>query len=371
MMTTGTRPRRNSSNRFGLDYAAEATTLGRPVRPIIDVHSHISGERAAEIQRRVMDLYGVERIYTMSPLEEVERLKTIFGSRVRFIAVPNYWATDNRKYHMGEGYTERITQYHALGARIVKFWSAPRATDLAREIGERDFMKLDAPHRVRVMEHAADLGMMFMTHIGDPDTWFRTKYADASIYGTHEQQYEALENVLRQFNRQPWIAAHLGGWPENLRFLDGLLERHDHLALDTSATKWMVRELSKHPREELLAFLTRWKGRILFGSDIVTSDEHLNPSAEEKVNEMTRKASSEGEAFDLYASRYWALRTMFETNYDGESPIADPDLAMVEPDRYDEQSAPALRGHSLPSEILESIYHNAAESLVEAWLQRG
>ncbi|MHC4590503.1 MAG: hypothetical protein ACYTAQ_14535 [Planctomycetota bacterium] len=40
-------------------------------------------------------------------------------------------------------------------------------------------------------------------------------------------------------------------------------------------------------------------------------------------------ASSPQEAFDLYASRYWALRTLFETDHVGPSPIADPDLALV------------------------------------------
>lgn len=355
----------NASNRFGLDYAAEAVRLGPPARPIIDVHAHVSGDAAARLMRRTMDLYGVERVYSMSPLEQVEPLRAIFGSRIRFIAVPNYWATDNRAWHMGEGYVERVRDYHRLGARIVKFWSAPRAVDFAKETGDPGFMRLDAPHKVRVMTVAAELGMMFMTHIGDPDTWFRTKYADARTYGTKTQQYEPLEQALRAFP-QPWIAAHMGGWPENLDFLDGLLDRHDNLHLDTSATKWMVRELSRHSNDRLLAFLRQWKGRILFGSDIVTSDDHLRPVVEE-ADEMRRKANSEREAFDLYASRYWALRTMFETNYDGESPIADPDLAMNEPDRHTDMDAPRLVGRALPADILRSLYGGGAEALIDTF----
>jgi hypothetical protein len=104
--------------------------------------------------------------------------------------------------------------------------------------------------RIRAMELASDLGMMFMTHVGDPDTWFATKYTDSSIYGTKLSQYEPLEELLDRF-RQPWIAAHFGGWPENLEFLDGLLSRHDQLHLDTSATNWVSREISKHEPAEL------------------------------------------------------------------------------------------------------------------------
>lgn len=350
------------ANRLGLDYAAEARRLGPPVTPIIDVHTHIGGDRAAQIFKTACDLYGVQRIYSMTHLEQVPAIQRVLGDRVRFIAVPNYAATEDRAHHFGRGFVERIERFHELGCRIVKFWVAPRSLDVARELGDPDMFRLNAPARLDVMAAAAEKGMMFMTHVGDPDTWFATKYADASLYGTKRSHYEPLEEVLERF-RVPWIAAHMGGWPEDLAFLDGLLSRHANLHLDTSATKWMVRELSRHSRADLLAFLERWHGRILFGSDIVTTDDHLDQSSD--GNEMTRKAGSEREAFDLYASRYWALRTLFETSYEGESPIADPDLAMVDPDRYNDLSAPILSGKSLPPDLLKVLYHDAAAALLD------
>ena len=82
---------------------------------------------------------------------------------------------------------------------------------------------------------------------------------------------------------------------------------------------------------------------------------------------MSDLADSPESAFELYASRYFALRTMFETAYDGESPIADPDLMMVEPTRYNAMSGPRLRGLSLPRELLGVLYSGAAEKLVERW----
>jgi hypothetical protein len=56
---------------------------------------------------------------------------------------------------------------------------------------------------------------------------------------------------------------------------------------------------------------------------------------------------------------------MCETSYEGESPIADPDLMMVEPSRYDDMSAPALRGKALPRDLLLSLYHDAASRLLD------
>jgi hypothetical protein len=79
---------------------------------------------------------------------------------------------------------------------------------------------------------------------------------------------------------------------------------------------------------------------------------------------MDAKASSSLEAYDLYASRYWALRTLFETDYVGESPIADPDLHMVEPERYSPHDAPQLRGCNLPDDALDALYFEAARKLL-------
>jgi hypothetical protein len=79
---------------------------------------------------------------------------------------------------------------------------------------------------------------------------------------------------------------------------------------------------------------------------------------------MARKADSEEAAFDLYASRYWALRALFETDWHGESPIADPDLAMVDPVRHSPGDSPLLRGMALPSHALDMLYRDAAEAFM-------
>lgn len=351
----------NPANRLGLDYIAEAKRLGPPVTPMTDVHSHIGGTKAAQLYKQAAELYGINRTYSMTHLDEIEPVRQVLGERVRFIAVPDYREED-RRHHLGRGYLQRLEQYHARGVRIAKFWASPRSTEYAIEMGDPGFMKLDAPVRMEAMQLAAELGMYFMVHIADPDTWFATRFQDASVFGTKRDQYPVLEMLLDRFE-QPWIAAHMGGWPEDLGFLSGLLERHPNLYLDTSATKWMVRELSKHSRDELVDFFDRFRGRVLFGSDIVTTDDHLSPSVDE--HEMKRKASSPEEAFDLYASRYWALRTLFETDYNGESPIADPDLEMIDPDRYTAMDAPLLRGKSLPPDLLREIYHDAAARLLD------
>lgn len=351
----------NPSNRFSLDYRAEAARFPRLPTPIIDVHTHVNGPSAALFMREAMDLYGIGRVVSMTALEQVPRMQEVFGDRIRFIAIPD-WASKDRRHANGAGFLERIERFHALGARIVKFWQAPRGIDLAAELGDPRLFALDGPDRIRAAELADSLGMMFMTHVGDPDTWFATRYADQSRYGTKRSHYEPLESMLERFRHRPWIAAHMGGWPEDLEFLSGLLDRHPNLHLDTSATKWMVRELSRHSPADLGLFVRRFRGRLLFGSDIVTAEEHLRPG--EGKTEMQAKASTPETAFDLYASRYWALRILWESTGECESPISDPDLAMVDPNRHAPDDAPRLRGMGIDAESLRWLYHDAAAKLL-------
>ncbi len=358
-----TRPR-TAANRFALDYRAEAKRLGPPVVPIIDIHAHINGSIASTIYREVMDLYGVSTVVSQTRWEDAHAVRDALGDRIRFVAIPRY-DKPPRSEAIGKGFLDEIRRWHAeFGSRIIKLWAAPRLIDLMQGPGEADLVWLDSPPRRAAVELAQSLGMMVMVHVGDPDTWFATKYADATKYRRKIDHYAGFERMLDDYPG-PWMAAHMGGWPENLGFLDGLLSRHPNLVLDTSATKWIVREISKHPRDRMISFLAKWSGRILFGSDIVTEEAHLTPKTGPTPGRIFADlASSPAEAFDLYASRYVALRTMWETGYQGESPIADPDLMMVEPGKYDEMSAPPLRGLALPAAMLRVLYDSASMATV-------
>lgn len=358
---------RTAANRFGVDYVLEAKRLGAPVCPIIDAHAHINGERAAQVYKRVCDLYGVERVYSQTQLAQADAVKAVMGDRISFVAIPEYMHSD-KLWAFTEGFVENLDEWHARGARMVKFWGAPRLRDYVEtlDVDPGELLGFDSKWRLRVAERAADLGMMLMVHVADPDTWFSTMYKDSSRYGTKRSQYESLERLL-DHTGAPCLAAHMGGWPEDLEFLDGLLDRHPKLILDTSATKWMVREISKHTRADWVTFLRKHAGRILFGSDIVTSDDHLVSTDPDSPAFGNQLANSEDEAFDLYASRYWALRTKYETAYDGESNIADPDLHMVDPEGYTKMDAPRLRGFALEKADLEVLYRGATMGTLDAW----
>ncbi len=333
----------NDANRLGLDYRAEAERFAY-TGPIIDIHTHIGTPDSARLYSEIAELFGVVKTVSMTKLENIDAVTEAMSTedrlgadRIEFIAVPNYEAA----HEPGTFTTDwlyRMEKFREKGCRIVKFWAAPRGRDLHDEA-----FHMDSPTRKESIQLAYDLGYrIFMTHVGDPDTWFATKYTDARKYGTKADQFKPLEDLLDEYHDVTWIGAHMGGSPEDLDFVQGMLDRHPNYVLDTSAAKWQARELSKHP-DRFRAFCERNPGRVLFGTDIVANDKNLD--------------------FDLYASRYWTLRTLIETNYDGQSPIVDPDLSMVDPS-LDEKSTADLRGAGIRGEALASVYLGAADKVL-------
>jgi hypothetical protein len=63
-------------------------------------------------------------------------------------------------------------------------------------------------------------------------------------------------------------------------------------------------------------------------------------------------------------SRYWCHRTLWESAWDGRSPIADPDYEHAE----NEPMTPMLRGLDLPEEVLVRVYRGNAARLLEKHL---
>ena len=74
-----------------------------------------------------------------------------------------------------------------------------------------------------------------------------TVVADGDAFESKRFTYRQLTNTLGRFPDLRVMVAHMGGWPENLSFLDALLDRYPNSYLDTSATKWVARELSHQP----------------------------------------------------------------------------------------------------------------------------
>lgn len=309
--------------------------------PLIDIHSHVmltrptdppngppvgSGPGAsiqqAELMLEVAREFNIVRTYTMCMPDDIAPLRERFGKEIGFNG-----PISKKPEEPDDVAYALLDRYLAEGVEMIKFWSAPRGRDRG--------LYVDAPWRIEAARRAQAAGVrVVMVHVSDPDVWFRTMYADAAKFGTKPDQYVGLERMLQLFPDLTWIGAHMGGDPEHPDHLDALLERYPNLYFDTSATKWQVREVSAHP-EAIRGLIARHPTRFLFGSDLVTR-HHL-------VREH-------------YVSRYWAQRTLWESDWSGRSPIADPDYAAS----AGEPGSPPLRGVKLPADVLVQVYRENA-----------
>ena len=182
--------------------------------------------RAAKLYCEVADLFGVSQTWTMTGLNNARRLFPDFGDRIHFICVPDYLKKDTPGTFTTQWLRDIEHFRNEFNSTVIKFWAAPRGRDFAEmspDPADADAMKLDSPVRKQGMKLAYDLGYRtFMTHVGDPDTWFKTAYADASRYGTKAEQFKPLEAALEEYRDVTWIGAHMGGWPEDLDWLQAL-----------------------------------------------------------------------------------------------------------------------------------------------------
>jgi hypothetical protein len=327
-------------NVTGIDYR-ERGHLRYAGLPLIDIHAHVmltrpgdppngpplgtgpdASIRQAELMLEVAGEWGIERTYTMCLPDDIPSLRERFGDKIGFNG------TIQKKLDEPDEVAQRLVErYIELGVEIIKFWAAPRGRDRG--------LFVDTPWRIDAAKRARAAGVrIVMVHVGDPDAWFRTVYTDAGKFGTKPDQYIGLERLLQMFPDMTWIGAHMGGDPEHADHLQALLEKYPHLYFDTSATKWQVREVSAH-RDAIRALVLRHPDRFLFGSDLVTR-HHLER--------------------EHYVSRYWAQRTLWESDWVGPSPIADPDHKPSD----GEPSTPMLRGVDLPPAVLKQVYRDNA-----------
>jgi hypothetical protein len=314
---------------------------------LIDVHAHVLRTRPddpangppkgtgpgasleqAALMLDVAEEFGIGQTVTMCFPDDVVPLRERFGDRILF----NGMVSKQKLDEPDDEVFRRLDRFLELGAVMIKFWAAPRGRDRG--------LVVDAPWRIEAAKRARAAGVrIVMVHVGDPDVWFRTVYADAAKFGTKPDQYVGLERMLQMFPDLTWIGAHMGGDSEHPDHLAELLEKYPHLLLDTSATKWQVREVSQRPRE-IHELICRYPDRFLFGSDLVTRHNLVR---------------------EHYVSRYWCQRTLWESDWQGPSPIADPDWTAPE----NGPSTPPLRGVALPADVLEKVYLRNAERLLQ------
>jgi len=307
---------------------ALAGPLPPPPTPIFDIHMHSGTPEATAEYVRAAKQYGVYRACNLPLGGLSEAMAERFGE----FFLPCAWprvdkdsanAIDWRTFRSTwiDGFEDLL----ARGVRYFKLKLVPRD-------GRPNGVWLDDERIAPLLEMVVRRRILLQVHIAQPDCWWPTHY-DPAVCGPKRTYLEQLERVLAAYPDLLCLSVHMGSCPEDLGYLAGLMDAYGGYHVDTSATKWVVRELSAKPAEAR-EFFIRYADRICFGSDLVALD---------------------GRDCSYYASRLHVQRMMWETDVRTRSMIIDPDAP---------PGGPRLNGLALPREVLAKIYRDNAERLL-------
>jgi len=299
--------------------------LPPPPAPILDIHMHSGAPGPTAAYVRAAQAYGVVGACNMEFAGCPGAMAETFPD---FAFHPCGWPRPEKGEDWGafrETWVEGMPALVARGMRALKLKSEPRG-------GVRPDVWLDDERLDPLYDAAARHGVLLQAHLAQPSAWWPEKY-DPAVAGPKRLYLEQIDRVLARHPDLVYLGVHMGGEPEDLDALDRRMDAFPNYHVDTSATKWVIRELSAKP-EAARAFFLRRADRICFGSDLVVQ---------------------EGVDDDYYTSRFHVQRRMWETDCRTRSLIDDPDAP---------PGGPFLNGLALSDEVLRKLYHDNATRLL-------
>ena len=299
--------------------------MGDPVVPLIDAHMHVGDVDSTRTYVAAAKAYGTTHALAMagSP-KDTAPLAQAFPGFFRLCTWPTIADVDDAylpQWTWRE--LERLDEAADAGYVCIKMKIVP---------GDRlpPRVWIDDKRLAPIFERGIEHGMSMQTHLAHPTCWWGGKQFRDEEVRPKRDYFPQLENVLSRYPELRVVGCHMGCLPEELDYLGSLFERFGNYSIETSATKWTVRELSAKPAEAR-EFFIKWADRILFGTDLVVQ---ANAPA------------------SYYTSRFHVQRQMWETGTPGRSMIKDPDA----------DGPPKLHGLDLPEAVLAKIYRaNAAD----------
>lgn len=245
-----------------------------------------------------------------------------------------------------------------------------KALGLSVEKPDGELLEVDTPMLDPLWERAGDLGVPVTIHTGDPKAFFEKpgpdnerhaelKLApDWSAYGpeypSRTSLLEARDRLLKRHPDTTFILAHFGNNPENLDYVEDLLETYPNAVLDTSAR---IAEFGRHPPDDVRSFFKKFQDRILFGTDLgVQARRRQQRLGYSLFLGSIRREPPTLEDVPVFFDRHWRYFESDKEAVDHPIPI---------------QGDWKVHPIDLPQSVLDKLYWKNAERLVFApWLGR-
>jgi predicted TIM-barrel fold metal-dependent hydrolase len=250
-----------------------------PRFPVIDYHNHLDSLEPSDVLR-IMDVCGIEKIINITMRTGETALRIMDRYRQ---ASPRFHSIGWMDWHDVESDSfiqrtlERLEQMVEHGACGIKFW---KDFGLTLTDANGKLIRIDDERYVPIFDKAAELGLAVMFHTADPAAFFRpidryneryeelASHPDWAFSGVPVEKWSLLEQRNTVFGRHPkttFVGAHVGESPEDLAFVQRMLEQYPNVMIDMSAR---TPELGRQPYTARKFFL-QFADRILFGTDLL------------------------------------------------------------------------------------------------------
>ena len=238
------------------------------------------------------------------------------------------------------------------GASGVKIF---KALGLGVRLKDGSLLKVDDKRLEPIWRTAGKVGAIIAWHVADPVAFFdpitpeNERYDELSMapdwsfhgkdYPSHEDLLAARDRVMKAHPKTIFLGIHLANHPEDIDYVDRLLDACPNLYVDVSAR---VPEIGRHPPEKVRALFTKHQDRILFGTDIIVSPGAL------QLGSVSKDPPTPDDAVAYYEAHY----RFFESS---ERQIPHPTPI---------QGRWKVDAVGLPEAILQKFYFDNADKLI-------
>lgn len=309
---------------------------------VIDAHTHIYApvpfiSMLQRLNLRILDILVVD---DMSPghrdlnQERSEALSVVHASHGYAVLCTSFDPYSFNQPDYAQNVIRGLNDDFAKGAIAVKLWK-----NVGMEIKDADghYLMADNPLFEPIYRDIASHNKTLVAHLADPDSgWQAPNPAspDYEYYRDHPSAYmygkqgvpskdeilRARDHLLEENPGLRVVGAHLGSMESNLDELGQHLDRYPNFAVDMAAR---MPYFEMQPREAMVAFITKYQDRLIYGTDIGFS---------------SGSAQTLPELESVYARDWRYLATSDTIEYKGK----------------------AVKGLSLPETVLRKIYHENA-----------
>jgi predicted TIM-barrel fold metal-dependent hydrolase len=335
---------------------------------LIDSHVHITPlDTTFNLALRIFDAVGVDKFALKSAgtpgsprYRATLRFAQHYGESMAFFTNLDWSGIDRPDW--AEREVERLELAMRDGASGIKIF---KALGLGVRLEDGSLLEVDDPRLDPIFARAGELGAIVAWHVADPVAFFEPvtpqneRYAELSVapdwsfhggdYPSHDALLAARDRVVEKHAKTTFLGIHLANYPENLDYVDRLLDSCPNLYVDISAR---LPEIGRHPLKKLRRFFLKHQERVLFGTDLIVSPNGL------QLGSVSPKPPEFRDAVKFYQIH----RRFFET--------ADRQFEHPTPIQGDWK----INGIDLPLKVLVKIYRENAQRLIfdarRAYLQR-